>query len=215
MPVAGAGRVHPSGRNDARLRQPRARRRRERRVIRVLETRSRAYPAPRMDRLRRVRSNDPWLPPPPWQRERAIRRHVRAPVGGPPLAPRSDLSQPLIRRITVDGFQTEAISATVHDWGKHQAPLVATFAANWLSRRNSSSCYLRLPTLVGPALSCVLAVTETAYGVPDSEVAPVGKGGPVCDPISEWSTDGRRVVNPSQVTIDASTSDPARQPRST
>ena len=42
---------------------------------------------------------------------------------------------------------------------------MATFRADWLTRRDSRSCYLRLPSLVGPGTLVAAAMTEEVFEI--------------------------------------------------
>lgn len=130
-----------------------------------------------------------------------------------PLAPARALLKQSTMATSSHGYETTVAVATVREWAKHQAPLVVTFTANWLDRRDGASCYLRLPALVGPELACLLAVTERALDAADPLLAK-SSDGLICNPESQWTLSGRTVVNPKGGSIDSALSVPPPTSRS-
>jgi hypothetical protein len=126
---------------------------------------------------------------------------VTAEVGGNPMAPikpsqptqlltqgngiGAGLSQPKVRD-DPDG-SVSTIPGWINRWSSNLAPIVVSFEANWVARRNLGSCYVRLPSLTGNsddgASNALLAAIAGAEGEP--ELRPTMKSG--------WSSDEKDV----------------------
>lgn len=104
----------------------------------------------------------------------------------------------------------KALFAFVQSWGRYQEPIVATFDANWISPRDASSCYLRLPALAGPgtALPLALALTETIPGGGAIVVPRPSPQGPLAEPGRQSQDIGSVTVAISEGALDLSASAP-------
>lgn len=130
-------------------------------------------------------------------------------------APRTDAAPDLLpgfrqRDVTHVTAQSrplgEARVAEIDDWqGRGRlAPIVVTLRANWLSRRTASSCYLRLPALVGPRTFVPAVFTQRMLGY---EVAFLTRG---ADGVLSASTDWHSAdLGRTFVTLDRGHIDPA------
>jgi hypothetical protein len=59
------------------------------------------------------------------------------------------LTRPRDTRELAGGGTLTVLTGSVRDWSVDQLGVMATFEADWLTRRGFGSCYLRLPGLVG------------------------------------------------------------------
>jgi hypothetical protein len=107
----------------------------------------------------------------------------------------------------------ESYAATVahgwiKDWRFNEAPVVATFDADWIRERDDTSCVLQLPALMGSATDCALAVAMKQAG--DRPVL-LRRGlgtSPICDAGLETATSGSTVVEASGAYVDSAASQP-------
>jgi hypothetical protein len=148
-------------------------------------------------RLARVSEADPTAIP-PYSRAREF-------------APPGTLSHVTTEVLRAGGsYGVKVISARVRLWGLYQAPMIASFDADWISRRDGASCFLRLPALVGYGADCALAVPMKRLFITNLPllVAPREQGPPVCDPGREAATSASTFVDAAGAHVDATASQP-------